>query len=361
MRFRSILACTAAGLAVLLGACGGSDAGGGSRTPEPFDGDSVPPLIDDVRSGGPSSDEELLVSLALTEEDLPEGFILDYQETTDLPDVSLYIGHYFNNKASQDDLFSGAEPFTSDVSIWLFRSTGVATDFFREWLSLSVADHVESTEKGSHLPVGAEFERFDVVNVEVRKLPPPFESDSIGLETAEYVLDAQTGEEAIFFDVSIVLRVDRVFAIVGYGTMARPASIDAVTLLAERLQERLHAGLQPQDSAGDGLEDYLTDVELVLARLANEADRCSIDQDQPCLTVAFEVAYEDLGRLHPPDGSGLQAVHDELHRSMGDVRDVHKRSEVELPTEDLLTDSLEAGERFSDAVEGWIEQAESVE
>jgi len=365
------------GLAVLLVACGGSDAGEGSQTPSPSspesatplpDDDSAPPLLDDIRSGGSSSDEELLFSLALTEEDLPEGFTLDYQETTDLGDESLYvgrtgmyIGHFVNDQASQDELFSGDEPITSDVAVWLLRSTGVAIDFFREFQSATAADLVESTEKGAHIPGGPEFERFDVVEVEARKLPSPLGSDSIGLEFSEHTIDAVTGEEFVDFNVSIVFRVDRAVASVNFGTFGRSASIDSLTPLAERLQERLHAGLQGSESAGEGLEGYVVEVESVLSRLIHETERCSTDRSQPCLTAAFEVAYEDLGRLNPPDGSGLQAVHDELHRSTGDFRDVHRRSEVEPPTEDLLTDSLAATERFSAAVEGWTEQAENVE
>ena len=366
MGFRLILACVAS-LALLLGACTGSDGGGGS-TPEPFDDDSAPPLLDDIRSGGPSSDEELLFSLALTEEDLPEGFTLDYQETTDLGDPNLYIGrtgwyigHFVNDQASQDELFSGDEPFTSDVSIWLLRSTGVAIDFLREFQSREELDLVEQIEKGQHLPGGSEFERFEVVEVEARKLPPPLGADSIGLEISELTIDAVTGEQFIDFNVSIIFRVDRAVASVNYGTVGRPASIDSLKLLAERLQERLHAGLQGSEPAGDGLEDYVVEVESVLARLFHETDRCSTDRSQPCLTAAFVVAYEDLGRLRPPAGSGLQAVQDELHRSTGEFRDVHKRSEIEPLTEGLFDDTLRAEQEFGDAVEGWTEQAASVE
>lgn len=367
MRSWLILACVT-GLAVLFGACGGSDGGVSSHTSEPFDDDSAPPLIDDIRSGGPSSDEELLVSLALTDEDLPEGFILDYHETTDLGDASLYIGrtglyigHFINDQASQDELFSGDEPFTSEVSIWLLRSTGVAIDFFREFQSLEALDLVEQTEKGEHLPGGPEFERFDVAEVEARKLPSPLGDDSIGLEFSEHTIDRATGEEFIDFNVSILFRIDRAVASVNYGTIGRPATIDSLTPLAERLQERLRDGLLASEPRSNGLEDYVVEVESVLARLFHETDRCSTDRSQPCLTAAFEVAYEDLGRLHPPDGSGLGVAHDELHRSIGGLRDIHKRSEVEPPTEDFLTDSLEATERFSDAVEGWAGQPESVE
>ncbi|MDO8615926.1 MAG: hypothetical protein Q7T33_09375 [Dehalococcoidia bacterium] len=229
-------------VAVVMGACS-SDGGSGNSTVTsgPSAQDTTPPILGDIRSGGTSANDDLLKKLALTEEDLPPGFQLNSEDTTDVSGSSLYIARYFNEQASADEGLSGGQPLTAEVDLYLFETADQALDFYTAMKSKTAEQWTASTEGGRHLPNDPDFERLDGA---ARLLQVPVAGDAFGVEISERILHRPSGEEKTFFDVTALVLVNRAIASFDYGTIGRPVNIDTLVPFAEKLQERLRLGLR---------------------------------------------------------------------------------------------------------------------
>ena len=190
------------------------------------------------------SPASILESLALQREDLPEGFVLEFEETDTVENGSLYLAKYSNHDISGDDLETGVLNSTVDIVIVVYDSEQDAVAFLGVFESMTSEDLVAYTQQQLHHPVGEEFEGLEQVGVEARILSFRQVGDgSVAWETIERIYDQESGIELAFHDYSAIIRQGRAVAIVALGATQQAPDSDEFDALVEVQNVRLKRGL----------------------------------------------------------------------------------------------------------------------
>jgi len=233
-------------LFVLLAAMLASGCGGGNdQLPQ-----AVPPegVRATIPPDFPSTDEARLRQLALAEEDLPEGFVLQYEDAGEGAGQGqggiYYVAHYTNDAkyqsvGSMEELLSMRGPMNIDILVGLFDTEAISSEFFTLISSMSADDLIEYTRTQSHWP--AEETTLVQIGADASMVPfRAFGEGTFAFQTVERVREEpDAGWVASFVDFSVALKRGRAVAMVSIGTLEEPAATADVESLVEKLDQRL--------------------------------------------------------------------------------------------------------------------------
>jgi hypothetical protein len=238
--------------AVLVTRCGG---GSDQRSPTvPPTGvqatiDQSTPLVPPpgirmtIPAAFPSTDKARLQQLALDKENLPDGFVLQYEDAGKNEGQGLggiyYIAHYTNDAnyqsaGSMEEFLSLRGPLNIDILVSLFDTEAISSAFFTQYASMSADDLIAYTRTQKHWPA----EETTLVQIGVDASIVPFRAFGEGtfaFQTTERVRDSESAFEASFVDYSVLIKRGRVVAMVDIGALEEPAATADVESLVERL------------------------------------------------------------------------------------------------------------------------------
>ena len=211
----------------LLIACNGSSTSDGVIPP--------PGIRATIPADFPEAEARVLRALAFSSEDLPPGFELQYEDAFREGSILSYVAHYFNTDLDQQDLLSGGLA-TADVVVAIFEDISEAERLFSLVSSMNEEELIEYSQQWQHWPADPELASLlEQVNVAARRISVgDVAAPSGGWLTIETVRERQSGDEVIFFDLSILVHRGRIVAIVALGsTQQEPAEADVVRLANE--------------------------------------------------------------------------------------------------------------------------------
>jgi hypothetical protein len=195
----------------------------------------------------PSTDEARLRQLALEQSDLPEGFVLMYEDAGEGAGQGqggiYYVAHYTNDAkwqsaGSVDEFFSLRGPLNIDILVGLFDTEAISSEFFTLISFMSADDLIEYTRTQSHWP--AEETSLVQIGADASKVPfRAFGEGTFAFQTVERVRDPEQDLEASFVDFSVAIKRGRAVAMVSIGTLEEPAATADVENLVEKLDQRL--------------------------------------------------------------------------------------------------------------------------
>ena len=233
-------------LFILLAAMLASGCGGGNdQLPQ-----AVPPagVRATIPPDFPSTDEARLRQLALEQSDLPEGFVLMYEDAGEGAGQGqggiYYVAHYTNDAkyqsvGSMEELLSMRGPMNIDILVGLFDTEAISSEFFTLISSMSADDLIEYTRTQSHWP--AEETTLVQIGADASMVPfRAFGEGTFAFQTVERVREEpDAGWVASFVDFSVALKRGRAVAMVSIGTLEEPAATADVESLVEKLDQRL--------------------------------------------------------------------------------------------------------------------------
>jgi len=213
--------------------------------------DKLPPVVPPagvrmtIPADFPSTDEARLRQLALDKEDLPEGFVLLYEDAGEGQGQGgiYYVAHYTNDAkwqsvGSTEEFLSLRGPMNIDILVALFDTAADSSAFFTLLASMSTDDLIEYTRTQSHWPA----EETTLVQIGADASIVPFRAFAEGTfayQVVERVEDPDQDLELSWVDFSVFIRRGRVVAMVDIGTLEEPAAVADVENLVEKLDQRL--------------------------------------------------------------------------------------------------------------------------
>ena len=106
------------------------------------------------------------------------------------------------------------------------------------------------------------------------------------------------------------------------------------------------------------VREYLDSVPRAVRRFGEEAEKCAVVRDQPCLTRAVEDLRSDIGPAVPASASWMGDSHMRLRQALDALVDVHRRAEAGDRSEQFVRDSVSATEELQAAFEEWERHAQ---
>jgi len=215
--------------------------------------DQLPPVVPPagvrmtIPADFPSTDKARLEQLALAQEDLPEGFVLQYEDAGKNEGQGLggiyYVAHYTNDAKYQsagsiEGFLSLRGPLNIDIFVTLFDTEAISNAFFTQYTSMSTDDLIEYTRTQSHWPA----EETTLVQIGADASIVPFRAFGEGtfaFQTVERVRDPEQDLEVSFVDFSVVIKRGRAIAMVDIGALGEPAATADLENLVEKLDQRL--------------------------------------------------------------------------------------------------------------------------